>query len=50
MSVEFYQADTCLGLSEERELRVFDIMNEYGVDMDTAYLMLLDEEEDERKD
>ena len=48
MSVEFYQTGIeVYGMSEERELRVFDIMDEYGVDMDTAYMMLLDEEEED---
>lgn len=37
----------------EREIRLYDIMDQYGVDMDTAELLLLDEEEEEaneRKD
>lgn len=32
-------------MDEERELRIFAIMDEYDVDMDTAEQMLLDEEE-----
>ncbi|RZT02111.1 hypothetical protein EV209_0216 [Cuneatibacter caecimuris] len=30
---------------EERELRLFEIMDEEGCDMDTAELLLMDEEE-----
>ncbi len=33
-------------MSEERELRLFEIMDEYSVDMDVAELLLQDEEED----
>ena len=31
----------------DRQLRLFDIMDQYGVDEDTAELMLIDEEEEE---
>lgn len=35
----------------ERDLRRFEIMDQYGVDEDTAEIMLLDEEEErDRKD
>lgn len=34
-------------MSEERELRLYDIMDSYNVDMDTAELLLIDEEEEE---
>lgn len=37
----------------DRQLRLFDIMDQYGVDEDTAEIMLIDEEEEEvheRKD
>lgn len=38
-------------MSEERELRLFEIMDELGIDMDTAELILQDEEEEhERED
>ncbi|GAA0243343.1 hypothetical protein GCM10008922_00640 [Faecalicatena contorta] len=39
-------------MNEEREQRLYDIMDNYGVDQDTAELLLLDEEEEEneRKD
>ena len=30
----------------EREIRLYSIMDQYGVDMDTAELLLLDEEEE----
>lgn len=33
-------------MREEREIRLFEIMDEYGVDMDVAELLLQDEEED----
>ena len=33
-------------MSEERELRLFEIMDKYGVDMDVAELLFQDEEED----
>lgn len=31
----------------DRQLRLFDIMDQYGVDEDTAEIMLIDEEEEE---
>ncbi|MGE9977309.1 hypothetical protein ACQRAS_15220 [Coprococcus catus] len=31
----------------ERDLRRYEIMDQYGVDEDTAELMLIDEEEEE---
>ena len=34
-------------MNEEREQRLYDIMANYGVDQDTAELILLDEEEEE---
>ena len=35
----------------ERDLRKYEIMDQYGVDEDTAEIMLLDEEEErDRKD
>lgn len=36
----------------ERDLRRYEIMDQYGVDEDTAEIMLIDEEEEvhERKD
>ena len=37
----------------DRQLRLFDIMDQYGVDEDTAEIMRIDEEEEEvheRKD
>ena len=38
-------------MNEEREQRLYDIMDNYGVDQDTAELLLMDEEEEhERKD
>ena len=39
-------------MNDEREQRLYDIMANYGVDQDTAELILLDEEEEEseRKD
>lgn len=38
-------------MNEERELKLYDIMDKYNVDMDTAELLLIDEEEeDEHKD
>ena len=39
-------------MNEEREQRLYDIMANYGVDQDTAELILLaeEEEESERKD
>lgn len=39
-------------MNEERELRLYDIMENYGLDQDAAELILLDEEEEEneRKD
>ena len=38
-------------MNEERELQLYDIMNKYNVDMDTAELLLIDEEEEhERSD
>lgn len=33
-------------MSEERELRLFEIMDELGIDMDAAELILQDEEEE----
>lgn len=33
-------------MKEERELRLFEIMDEYNCDMDTAELLLQDEEEE----
>ncbi|WP_162858228.1 hypothetical protein [Mediterraneibacter massiliensis] len=36
-------------MTEEREFRLYEIMDSYGVDEDTAYLLLLDEEEEERE-
>lgn len=36
-------------MGEDRELRLYDIMDQYGVDEDTAEIMLLDEEEEERE-
>ena len=33
-------------MSEERELRLFEIMDEYNCDMDTAELLLQYEEEE----
>lgn len=33
-------------MSEERELRLFEIMDKYNCDMDTAELLLQDEEEE----
>ena len=33
-------------MSEERELRLFEIMDEYNCDMDTAEFLLQDEEEE----
>lgn len=35
-------------MNEKREQRLYDIMDNYGVDQDTAELLLLDEEEEER--
>lgn len=32
-------------MNEERELKLYDIMDKYNVDMDTAELLLLEEEE-----
>lgn len=32
-------------MREEREIRLFEIMDKYGVDMDVAELLLQDEEE-----
>lgn len=34
----------------DRQLRLFDIMDQYGVDEDTAELMLIDEEEEEENE
>ena len=34
-------------MNEERELRLYDIMDSYNVDMDIAELLLIDEEEEE---
>lgn len=34
----------------ERDLRRFEIMDEFGVDEDTAELLLLDEEEVEKRE
>lgn len=34
----------------DRQLRLFDIMDQYGVDEDTAELMLIDEEEEEESE
>ena len=34
----------------DRQLRLFDIMDQYGVDEDTAELMLIDEEEEEKNE
>lgn len=34
----------------DRQLRLFDIMDQYGVDEDTAELMLIDEEEKEKNE
>lgn len=34
----------------DRQLRLFDIMDQYGVDEDTAELMLIDEEEEEERE
>ena len=34
----------------DRQLRLFDIMDQYGVDEDTAEIMLIDEEEEEKND
>lgn len=36
-------------MNEEREIRLYSIMDQYGVDEDTAEMMLLDEEEEERE-
>lgn len=36
-------------MSEDREIRLHSIMDQYGVDMDTAEIMLIDEEEEERE-
>lgn len=36
-------------MTEEREFRLYEIMDSCRVDEDTAYLMLLDEEEEERE-
>lgn len=33
-------------MNEERELRLFEIMDEHNCDMDTAELLLQDEEEE----
>lgn len=33
----------------DRQLRLFDIMDQYGVDEDTAEIMLIDEEEEEEE-
>lgn len=33
-------------MTEERELRLYDIMDGYGVDQDKAELLLMDEEEE----
>ena len=34
----------------DRQLRLFDIMDQYGVDEDTAEIMLIDEEEEEERE
>lgn len=34
----------------DRQLRLFDIMDQYGVDEDTAELMLIDEKEEEESE
>lgn len=34
----------------DRQLRLFDIMDQYGVDEDTAEIMLIDEEEEEKNE
>ncbi len=34
-------------MNEVRRFRLYEIMDIYGVDEDTAYIMLLDEEEEE---
>ena len=34
----------------ERDLRRYEIMDQYGVDEDTAEIMLIDEEEEEKND
>ena len=34
----------------ERDLRRYEIMDQYGVDEDTAELMLIDEEEEEESE
>ena len=31
-------------MNEDREIRLHSIMDQYGVDMDTAEIMLIDEE------
>lgn len=34
----------------DRQLRLFDIMDQYGVDEETAEIMLIDEEEEEERE
>lgn len=34
----------------ERDLRRYEIMDQYGVDEDTAEIMLIDEEEEEKNE
>lgn len=36
-------------MNEERELQLYDIMDKYNVDMDTAELLLLEEEEEHER-
>ena len=36
-------------MNEKREHRLYDIMENYGVDQDTAELLLLDEEEEDHE-
>lgn len=36
-------------MNEKREQRLYDIMENYGVDQDTAELLLLDEEEEDHE-
>ena len=34
-----------MGMNEERELKIYELMDEYGIDQDAAEQLLLDEEE-----
>lgn len=36
-------------MNEKRELQLYDIMDKYNVDMDTAELLLLEEEEEHER-